>query len=128
MVPSALRAEPTPGEWYVVPQSALRVAAAYPDHVEHRWMVTSLPLAGQVALVLRTTKPGYSPRGHDRHPEGHAAECRIDEAGYLCGAEYHPLHQLHAATFSCDEPDRSLVDDLQMPMYPSRRPARRGRR
>lgn len=119
---------PERGEWYVVPQRAITVSKNYGGDVEHRWMVASEPYGGQVALVLRTTTPTYSDHEHDEHPDGHEATCQLNKPGFLCKRGYHDTYLLFSGSWSCDEPDRALVDELREPAVPPPRPKKRGRR
>ena len=123
-------AGPEVGEWHLIPQTVIEVAAHYPPHVTHRWMVASRAYAGELPLVLRTTKAGFGDTPHEAHDTQHATQCGINQPGWLCRpAQRHQANVTSSATFSCHEPDDAVRETVMSWVLPPRRPTRRrGRR
>lgn len=122
-------AEPSLGDWYVVPQSVIEVARQYAPHVPHRWIVVSRPYLGEVDVVLRTTTPGYDSFEHSAHPSEHESTCRIDKPGHLCSpARKKANHLILSGQFSCTEPDPEIVEAAQGYVLPPKRTTGRRRR
>lgn len=124
------RAGAQTGDWFCIPQSEIRVAAQYPDDIEHRWIVARQSYAGELTAVLRTTKPSYSEFDHDRHENGHEQGCRIDVDGWLCKpAEVHDEMWFAVERRSCTEPDDAILERvMSWSDLPPRRPTGRRRR
>ena len=121
--------DPAPGEWYVIPQSAARVADQYADTVRHRWIVARGAVAGEIFAFHRTTTPGYPGIEHDRHPPRHEVTCRLDRSGTICSFEGRDLllSVLGSGDFSCSEPDDDVLEEVMRAVRPPRRPGRRRR-
>lgn len=121
-------AEPSLGDWYLIPQSVIQVAKQYPAHVRHRWLVVSRPYLGEVDVVLRTTKPSYDSFEHAPHPFQHEPTCGIDEPGYLCSpARKKANYLVLEGRFSCMEPDEELLHAARSYVLPPRRTTGRRR-
>jgi hypothetical protein len=115
---------PEVGSWYLIPQSAARVAKQYGEDVSHRWIVVRRDIGGQVRAMLRTSSSGWEGHGigHDPHPEGHEAGCQIDRRGTICPPEDLDLSVFREATYSCREPDESVLEAILSLDRPPRRP------